>query len=180
MHHYKSMALTATLVAVIMVCAAAIPAARDLSHARAEGEGAWRDIARIHSARNDGAATALNVAAAGGRVDAGLAAKAQASLARAKAFRADDSVLYDAVQINAYKQRQGELTGVLLTLAAPAPDAGDVLHALHADLVRDEAALAEARARYDQASSRYRAIANTVTGATVATLLRYPDLPATL
>ncbi len=180
MHHYKTLAITATLVAVMVACAGTIPAARDLSHARAEGEGAWRDLARIHAARNDGAATALSVAAAGGSIEPALAAKAQVALARAKTLRADDSVLYDAVQINTYKQQQGELTGALLTLTAPNANPASGLRTLRADLLRDEAALAEARARYDHASTRYRAISGTVTGATVATLLRYPELPATL
>ncbi|WP_426210885.1 hypothetical protein [Massilia sp. TWP1-3-3] len=174
MHQYKKIALSAVLVAAMMALAGAIAPARELVRARADSEAAWHDIVRIHASRIEAASAALD---AERTIDA---APARSSLARARAVRADDSVLYDAQRINHYKQQQGELTGALHMLAAGEHGGAGALDALRERLVRDEVALSAARARYGEASARYQSIIRTATGATLVAVLRYPELPAAL
>jgi hypothetical protein len=158
--------LTLALATAVTV---AVGTSHRLSSSRDLSEAAWHDVAAIHAARARSAKAALDAAAPTTNVE--LLRQVRTELDRTLAAPPDATVLDDLVSINAYKQQQGELTGKLFMLVAgdvPAP-----LQQLRAQLPRDEAALAQARARYRQASADYNALSRT----TIASLLGYHALP---
>lgn len=181
--------LLAALAAIVTIAAlaAAVPAGRQLARTLADSETAWREIAQIQSTRVAAASAALDATTSQGSTQHALAARqtqARAAVERAKAAGNSEDVLYDPASINTWKKAQGELTGALFMLAAPENNYGQppnaVLEKLRMQLIREEQALAAARARFSQSSAEYSALSNTAAGAAVTTLLRYPELPATL
>ena len=182
MRSIRQIALVCAVLGVAAITAAAVPAARQLSHAKDEGEAAWREIAAIQAARLEAAGGALATmrAASAGGPDARLKV-VEESMARARAAGSHPDLLHDPVAINAWKRAHGELTGALfMATSQSGAQSGSVLAALRARLVSDEQELAGARVRYSQASAAYLAASATTPGALVATVLRYPELPATL
>lgn len=187
------------LLALFSALAATVPAGRQLARARADSETAWRVIARLHTARMEEAAGALGALRHASpdqpfeRIEAARWTSVFNALARAKAASGDHTALHDPEAINAWKQYQGELTAALFMLVEGAgegigkiPPAStsarslEVRTRLRVQLMREEAALAQARLRYAQASAEYAVITDTMAGTVVATLLDYPELPATL
>jgi hypothetical protein len=168
----------------IVALAAAVPTGRQLARTQAESEIAWHQIVQIQTARMQSATLALDATSRDEIAHAPLHRAARDAVARAKAAGSDDNILHDPAAINTWKKSQGELTAALFMLVGSnngkSQQAADALERLRVELLHEEEALAAARARYSQASAEYAASSNTVAGATVATLLRYPDLPATL
>lgn len=164
-----TIAAGALTLALATAVTAAVGTSHKLSSSREVSEAAWQELATIHAARARAAKAALDAAAPSANPE--LLRQVRSELDRTLATPPDAAVLDDLVSINAYKQRQGELTGKLFMLVA-----GDVpppLQQLRAQLPRDEAALAQARARYRQASADYNALSRT----TIASLLGYNALP---
>jgi hypothetical protein len=183
MHRYTTRALAATAAAVMaLTLTAAFGTGRELARTRADSETAWQDIVRIQAQRQQGAKDALLALKPGAGVDQTSIAHARYALARAQAAGSDETVLHDPALVNTWKKLQGELAAALFMLSAPGANGlqAPVLASLRMELVRDEQRLAAARLRYSQANAEYGAIVHTVAGATVATLLRYSELPATL
>lgn len=183
MHRYTTRTLAATaLVLMALTLAAAIGTGRALARARADSENAWHDIVRIQAQRQQGARDALLALKPVAGVDCAPVVRARHALARAQAAGSDETVLHDPALVNTWKKLQGELAGALFMLTAPGANAlpAPALESLRMALLRDEQRLAAARLRYSQANAEYGAILHTVAGATVATLLRYSELPATL
>jgi len=164
-----TMAAGALTLALATAVTAAIGTSHKLSSAREVSEAAWQELAAIHTARARAAKTAIDAAVPSANPE--LLRQVRSELDRTLAAPPAPAVLDDLASINAYKQRQGELTGKLFMLVA-----GDVpppLQQLRAQLPRDEAALAQARVRYRQASADYNALSRT----TIASLLGYGALP---
>ena len=162
-----TMCLAAGAAALSIAAAGSMHA--ELAGLRAESEAAWNDIAAIHAARQQGASVALAGAPAG--LDSSQLRQAGMRLAASRAMPADGAMLDDPQAINAWLQRQGELTGALFMLAQ-APQ----LASMRERLLHDETALASARARYRQASASYNAQAS----GPLAALLRFQPLPPSL
>ena len=181
--------LNRTLVAVgaltaIVALTAGVPTGRQLARTQADSETAWHQIIQIQSGRIQNATLALDATRPDDTAHAPLRRAARDAIARAKAAGSDEKVLHDPTAINTWKKSHGELTAALFMLVGGSTDTSQPatapLERLRVELMQEEEALAAARARYSQASAEYAATTNTVAGATVATLLRYPDLPATL
>ena len=179
----KTVVLVGAL-AAIAALAAGVPTGRQLARTQADSETAWHQIVQIQTGRIQNATLALDASRPDDTVHAPLRRAARDAIARAKAAGGDAKILHDPTAINIWKQSQGELTAALFMLVGSSNDksqpAAAPLERLRVELMQEEEALASARARYSQSSAEYAAASSTVAGATVATLLRYPDLPATL
>jgi hypothetical protein len=169
-----TMAVGASTLILATAAAAIIGTGHKLSNTRDSTEAAWREIAAIHAARARAAQAALNAAAPS--VNPELLRQVRGELELTLAASPNPALLDDPVLINAYKRQQGELTGKLFMLAAGDAAQAGALGQLRARLPRDEAALAQARARYRQASADYNALSRT----TIAALLGYRALPDAL
>lgn len=179
MHRYTIVGISAAAL-IWLTLTAAFGTGRQLIRTRTDSETAWHDIVRIQAQRQQGAKDALLALKLDAGVDPAHVVHARHALARAQAAGNDEAVLRDPALVNTWKKLQGELAGALFMLSAPGANSSPVLATLRVELARDEQRLAEARLRYSQANAEYGAIVDTVAGATVATLLRYSELPATL
>lgn len=170
----RIIAITALASALALVAGAVADTHHTLAHWRASSDQAWHDVAAIHAQRIAAARTAVRSVADAG--DPQLLHRIDAQLQRAAGIPATAAMLDDPVAIDAYKQRQGELTGALFMLVNGNTPATDALVRLRTQLPRDEAALAAARIRYRAASAAF----NARNSGPLAALLRHRPLVATL
>ncbi|SHH19465.1 hypothetical protein [Massilia sp. CF038] len=170
----RIISLTLVAAALALVAGAVADTHRKLNHLRASSDEAWREIAAIQEQRVIVAKAALNSVA--GSVDPQLLLQLNDKLQRSTAMPARLVALDDPAAINAYKQGHGELTGALFVLTTRATVSTGPLEQLRTQLPREEAALADARERYREASAAF----NARNRGALAALLRYRPLEQTL
>ncbi|HEU4776245.1 MAG TPA: hypothetical protein VFS95_05425 [Telluria sp.] len=169
----RIIAMTALASTLALVAGVVADTHLKLKHLRASSDAAWSEVAAIHAQRIVLAKAALISVTA--TADPQLLRRLDDQLQRSAAMPASSAMLDDPVAIDAYKQRQGELTGALFMLAAGTSPSAQLAQ-LRAQLPRDEEALADARERYRVASAAF----NARNSGALASLLRYRPLAATL
>ena len=170
----RIIAMTALASTLALVAGVVADTHLKLKHLRASSDAAWNEVAAIHAQRIVLAKAALISVTA--TADPQLLRRLDDQLQRSAAMPATSAMLDDPAAIDAYKQRQGELTGALFMLAAGTTASTAQLAQLRAQLPRDEEALADARERYRAASAAF----NARNSGALASLLRYRPLAATL
>lgn len=170
----RIIAITALACSLALVAGAVADTHLKLNRLRASSDAAWNDVAAIHAQRIVLAKAALG--SFDGVIDRQLLGRLEEQLQRSAAMPVSAAILNDPVAINAYKQRQGELTGTLFMLITTNTAPTTQLAQLRAQLPRDEAALDDARARYREASAAF----NARNSGALASLLRNRPLADTL
>lgn len=171
--------------AVVLTAAAGAAGSsyRELREAKSGGAQAWGELARIHAQRARAASAALDAAARTGGVDPVLVGHTRDLLSKAALLPTSSAILDDPKAVDTYKRYQGELTGALFRLvgmAQPSLSGEAAVRQLRFQLPRDELALAQARARYQQAATDYNEEASRFPGVLVAAISGDQALPAGL